>query len=110
MMKDTTRNFFFDVYQDTEKTYCSQRIMLPFPGMAPIAGWRHNGRAGRRNREQITVEQKFISGFQQSRTPPEAGTGEGPGGKGICHDAKYLRGKSSPTYIKYQIIFKVLRI
>ena len=75
MMKDTTRNFFFDVYQDTEKTYCSQRIMPPFPGMAPIAGWRHNGRAGRRNREQITVEQKFISGFQQSRGRPEAGTG-----------------------------------
>ena len=77
------------------------------------------------------MEQKFISGFQRSRTPPEAGTGtkkraeqgtdnsgteihfrfpagprpagavsgEGPGGKGICLDAKYLRGKSSPTYI-----------
>ena len=28
-----------------------------------------------RNREQITVEQKFISGFRRSRTPPEAGTG-----------------------------------
>ena len=93
------KELFFDVYQDTEKTYCSQRIMPPFPGMAPIAGWRHNGRAGRRNREQITVEQKFISGFQRSRTPPEAGTGEGPGGKGICLDAKYLRGKSSTTYI-----------
>ena len=84
------KELFFDVYQDTEKTYCSQRIMPPFPGMAPIAGWRHNGRAGRWNREQITVEQKFISGFQRSRTPPEAGTGEGPGGKGICLDAKYL--------------------
>ena len=30
---------------------------------------------GGRNREQITVEQKFISGFQRSRTPTEAGTG-----------------------------------
>ena len=30
---------------------------------------------GERNREQITVEQKFISGFQRSRTPPESGTG-----------------------------------
>ena len=37
-----------------------------------ISAQRH---AGKRNREQITVEQKFISGFQRSRTPPETGTG-----------------------------------
>ena len=37
--------------------------------------------------------------FPAGPRPAGAVSGEGPGGKRICLDAKYLRGKSSPTYI-----------
>ena len=37
--------------------------------------------------------------FPAGPRPAGAVSGEGPGGKRICLDAKYLRGKSSPTYM-----------
>ena len=37
--------------------------------------------------------------FPAGARPAGAVSGEGPGGKGICPDAKYLHGKSSTTYI-----------
>ena len=54
-----------------------------------------------RQAEQGTDNSGTVIHFRLSAGPRPAGavSGEGPGGKGICLDAKYLRGKSSPTYM-----------
>ena len=54
-----------------------------------------------RQAEQGTDNSGTVIHFRFPAGPRPAGavSGEGPGGKGICLDAKYLRGKSSPTYI-----------
>ena len=51
--------------------------------------------------EQGTDNSGTVIHFRFPAGPRPAGavSGEGPGGKGICLDAKYLRGKSSPTYM-----------
>ena len=48
----------FLIYVKTQRRPATARVpMPPFPGIAPTDGLRHKRRAGRRNREQITVEQ-----------------------------------------------------
>ena len=69
------KELFFDVYQDTEKTYCSQRIMPPFPGMAPTDGLRHKktGRPAEQGTDNSGTEIHFR--LPAEPRPAEAGTG-----------------------------------